>query len=94
MMLEWGEMREKLDEMERVIQAEVLKLEQTQTVGNVRASYSKGRGSYDYERAVTDAGIDTTPWEKVVVDWRTACKENELPVPYTPGTPSVSVKLI
>jgi hypothetical protein len=48
-MLQWEEQKRKLDELEAEIGAVVLDLGKTQTAGNVRATYSKGRAKYDYE---------------------------------------------
>jgi len=48
-LLEWEMKRNELDDLEKEITDAVLFLEKTQNVGNVRASYSGGRATYDYE---------------------------------------------
>lgn len=101
-MLEWGELREKLDALEQAITAEVLKLEKTQTVGNVRASFSGGRTTYDYQGAVKSIGLarsELADYEKVTYDWKTAYEE--LGMEYnlalsikSTSSPSVTVKFM
>ena len=98
-MLKWEQMKRQLDEMEQAIKDTVMQLGRTQTVGNVRASYSKGRKRYDYHAAIAAAGYDSPsqlePWRKVTYDYRSACKELEITeVPFTQSPPSVSVKLL
>ena len=99
-MLKWEQLRRQLDELEEAIKDSVLQIGQTQTVGNVRASYSKGRKSYDYQTAadghpmVSEATIAlfTTP----SVDWRGICKHagiDDVPIKSQSG-PSVSLKLL
>ena len=46
-MLNWEQKKNELDALELVIKAAVLEMGNTQTVGNVRATYSGGRKSYD-----------------------------------------------
>ena len=48
-MLEWEKLQRRADELKAMIIDTVLHIEKTQTVGNVRASYNKGRKKYDYE---------------------------------------------
>lgn len=98
-MLQWERAKKQLDDIETAIQDAVLQIGKTQTVGNVRASYSKGRKSYDYQAAadghpmVSSATIElfTTP----KVDWRGICKRVGIDdVPFTQSEPNVSVKLL
>jgi hypothetical protein len=98
-MLKWERMKRGLDELGESIKDTVMQIGKTQTVGNVRATYSKGRKSYDYRYAITVAGYDSPsqlePWRKVSYDYRAACKELEIEdVPFTQGDPSVSLKLL
>ena len=97
-MLEWEQAKRALDALTAEIQEAVLEIGQTQTVGNVRASYSAGRKTYDYE-----AGFEATGYPEetlnvfrtTTVDYRAACKElNIQDVPFTQSEPSVSVKLL
>jgi hypothetical protein len=101
-MLDYGELIEKAKTLAKTIRDAVLKLEKTQTVGNVRASYSKGRGSYNYEEAANENELDLTEYQKVVTTTVTryidACKDAKLDMNtyYTPpsGGPKVTLKII
>lgn len=98
MMLQWEAQRKALDELEKQIEQEVLALGKTFTVGNVRASYTQGRTTYDYEGAVKAQHVPehivemfTTP----KVDWRAICNEQGLDVEILKADPpSVKVKLL
>lgn len=98
MMLTWERMRRELDSLEMEIKTAVLEIRKTQTVGNVRASYSAGRKSYDYldvargHPMVSEATIDLFTTSKI--DWRGICQHVGIDdVPYTQGEPSVTIKL-
>lgn len=75
-MLLWEKNKKALDELEKEIQEEVLKLKETQVVGGCRVTYSGGRNTYDYESAGKVAPkeiierystvIETTDWKSVV----------------------------
>lgn len=106
-MLEWEDTQRKADALRSEIEAAVMDLGKTQTVGNVRATYSAGRKSYDYRGAIDAAGQNgfiTTealdPYTTVVpasvsIDFRAACQGLGIEdVPYTQSEPSVSVKLV
>lgn len=76
-MLEWGEAKLRLGEMEAEIKSAVLELGKTQTVGNVRASYSRGRKSYRYQESVEReqlTGEELAPYQSTETDYRAACK--------------------
>jgi len=99
LMLDWEQVQQRADEIKEAIQDAVLQICKTQTVGNVRATYSAGRKSYDYREAadghpmVSNAtiGLFTTP----SIDWRSICKHVGIEdVPFVQGDPSVSVKLV
>ena len=105
MMLDWEAAKARLDELSVLIEDDVLKIGKTQTVGNVRASFSKGRRSFDYEAGakdhpmVSDATLSLftvvpeTP--APYVDWRGVCKHAGIyDVPFTQGDPKVTVKLV
>lgn len=98
MMLRWEKQRRALDELEAAIKDTVLVLERTQTVGNVRASYSAGRRSFDYETPGADASqeiINGCTTTVVSIDWRAVCKEAGIePVVTGQAPPSVSLKLL
>jgi hypothetical protein len=101
MMLEWEEMRRRLDVVEGNIKAAVLEVGQTQTVGRARATYTGGRKTYDYEAAAkVYPFLDPAVVEensKVVVDWRAVCGAHTIPqekVPFTQSEPSVTLKLL
>lgn len=108
-MLNWEKKRRELDELEEAIRDTVLQLQKTQTVGNVRATYSKPRNSYDYEGPVQqrmeigeeiDRELYFTVLEhtstRTVTDWRAVCKAAEIEPIVTPGEGpgSVSIKLL
>lgn len=108
-MLNWEKKRRELDELEEAIRDTVLQLQKTQTVGNVRATYSKPRNSYDYEgpvqqRMETGEEIDQELYftvlehtsTRTVTDWRAVCKALRVEPDVTPGEGpgSVSIKLL
>lgn len=80
-MMAWGVLKQKLDEIEEEIKQEVFALGKTQSVDNVVATYSEGRGSYDYPTMAARLYNDHV-WEdnefinlkkkhsKTTVDWR------------------------
>ena len=103
-MLEWGELKAQLDALEGEIKQAVLEAGKTQTVGNVRATYSNPRKTYeDWEHAVMSAepdgfdaeGFMVTP--EPYVDWPSAAKtygiERKSWVDEN-AQPSVSVKML
>lgn len=67
-MLEWERRQREADTLKAEIEAAVLGLGKTQTVGNVRATYSAGRKSYDYfaafDAAYNAAHAMTAGWER------------------------------
>ena len=103
-MLEWEAAKAQLDELTGWIQEAVLPIDKTQTVGNVRATFSNGRKSYDYEAGAKDHPMvseSTISLFTVVpetplpyVDWRGICKHAGIDVPFTQGEPKVTVKLV
>jgi hypothetical protein len=101
-MLQWEQKRLELDALETEIKEAVLTIGKTQTVGNVRASYSKGRTTYDYQAAV-EIGIaaekihpdELYHYQIIKTDWRAACKAFDLDAfVKNQSGPSVSVKLL
>ena len=102
-MLEWEKIKGQLDALTKEIQGAVMEIKTTHNVGNVRATYSQGRKSYEYSTAILRAQITTEqlkPFTKTipatsVVDFRTACKELKIEdIPFTQPEPSVTVKLL
>jgi len=96
-LLEWGEAKEALEALEQEIKDAVLTLGNTQTVGNVRATYSNGKTTFDYEAAGASADQATIEANtKTVVDWRGVCQDLEIDnIPVLKrSAPSVTVKLI
>jgi N-methylhydantoinase A/oxoprolinase/acetone carboxylase beta subunit len=75
-MLEWESLKKQVDSLGKEIEAEVLKLGKTQTVGKCRVTYSGGRSTYDYETPAKNAPKEiiakystehkTVNWEGVV----------------------------
>lgn len=100
MMLLWEQKRVELDLLEAEIKTAVLTMGKTQTVGNVRATFSQGRKTYDYEAAVKARGLnEASPMvlshATLKHDWRAVADELALTdIPYTQGEPSVAVKLV
>jgi hypothetical protein len=99
-MLKWERMKRALDELEQAIKDTVMQLGKTQTVGNVRATYSKGRKTYNYEAAadghpaVTDATIVLFTERKI--NWKDICEHvgiKDVPIEKQ-SPPSVSLKLL
>ena len=99
-LLKWEQLRRQLDELEAAIKDTVLQIGTTQTVGNVRASYSQGRRTFDYETAgqKADPGIiaDYTTEELVInTDWRMVCDVAGIEPPVkSQSPPRVSLKLL
>jgi len=98
MMARWKELRIEADALEVLIEQEVLRLGKTQKYNGVVASYTAGRGRYDYEAAAKAAnapGFVIEQFTTPVVDWRKVCEAVLACVDtfYTPGTPGVTVKL-
>jgi len=101
-MLQWEETQKAANNLKAEIEAAVLEIGKTQNVGNVRASYSKGRKSVNYQKAAEAAkvpdviiGTYTTP----KVDWKKVCEFGDVPSDileqYTGHSkPSVSLKLL
>lgn len=96
LMLDWEEATKIQQSIEEKIKTTVLALGKTQTVGNVRATYSKGRKTYDYETAGRTAPkpiIDANTEPKT--DWRSVCKDAGIEAPVaSQSDPSVYVKLL
>ena len=107
-MLEWQEAQAKADLLEMDIEAAVLELGKTQNVGNVRATYSAGRKSYDYESAFNDAWASETDElgrenflhvkscnAIVRTDYKAACDMLTITdIPFTQSAPSVTLKIV
>lgn len=86
--------------LEGEIKDAVLELEETQTVGTVRASYSAGRKSYQYTLCGPDASQEIIDNNTKIIpaeqktDWRKVCQEAEIEVTFTQGAPSVTLKVV
>lgn len=109
-MLTWEKAQRNADKLKAEIMEAVMELGKTQTVGHVRATYSAGRKSYNYEEgwrsawATAEATEDLDQMAKLndvaanntapATDWRTACSEANIEAPFKQGAPSVSVKLL
>ena len=97
-MLEWEEIQREANKRATEIEAAVLKLGRTQTVGNCRATYSQGARKFDYETPgqIVDADVIAEHTTTVIkTDWRAVCKAIAgVPVVVTQAAPSVKVKLL
>ena len=102
-MLEWEKLKRQADTLAAEIEAEVLQMGKTYNVGNVRATFAKGRTytSYDWTPVEQMADPDviekfTTITTNSVTDWEKVAVECELaPIVNTKtGDPSVTVNLL
>ena len=105
-MLAWEKKKAELNVLEAVIAHDVLAIEKTQTVGNVRATYSGGRKTYNYQTTALAAGAtpddvsDFTsqpPTPAPVTDWNGVCESLGIEKDRTihdKSKPSVTVKLV
>jgi len=103
-MLKWEKLQCAAYVLAAEIEHAVLDIGKTQTVGNVRASYSGGRKSYDY-RAAADGHIHVSeatvslfttiiPQTKKV-DWRGICDHAGIEdIPFMQSKPKVTLKLL
>jgi len=101
LMLQWETVKSRLDEIEQAIKDSVLQIGETVTAGNVKASYNKGRKSYEYNLIGKDAPRELVEeYTKVTtnVNWRSLVIEGlgipQDEVPYRQSEPSVTVKII
>jgi hypothetical protein len=77
-MLEWELKYRELDILEQAINLTVLEIGKTQTVGSVRATYSKGRAKYDYEMPGQQAPqeiINNHSHSTIDIDWMEVAKD-------------------
>ena len=100
-MLEWEEAQRKANELAAEIETAVTEIGKTQTVGNVRVTYSKGRGKYDYEQAWQYHGmktdVDIEDYKKVTYDYTSACKDGKIVMDafyHNTSGPSATIKLL
>ena len=100
-MLEWSDLREKMDDLEAAIAAEVMRLGKTVDIGYTSAVYSAGRTSYAWEQAAREGEviaeiIDKHSTTTVTTKWKEVCKDWEITDPpvLKAGTPSVTLKLV
>jgi hypothetical protein len=101
----WEYLKKQIEELEKSIEEEVLALGKTQQVGLVSASYSKGRGSYNYEGIAKQFNVSQEVIEKYTsvetkVDWKKLVEGLEISEEIKQqfysegGTPSVKIKLL
>jgi len=101
-LFEWGELAEKMARLEERIKPQVLELGKTQTVGNVRATFSQGRRAYDYRGAFYNhfAGKPLprdlmAEYEQPNYDWKALCENQEITnISWAQSPPSVKIKLL
>jgi hypothetical protein len=100
-MLQWEQKRQELDTLEEQIKTAVLELGKTYVVGNVRATFSQGRKTYDYQLAANECaglrlGFSVVCEENSTrkVDWKAVCDYYDLTdIPFEKGAPSVTLKI-
>jgi hypothetical protein len=101
MMLQWEKLQNRADELKAAIVDSVLQLEETVTAGNVKATYYRGRKSYDYSAVgqdapqalkdkYTEAPAPKTDWRKLVVE---GMGIDASQIPFTQSDPSVSLRI-
>lgn len=98
----WKELKQEINELEALIETEVLELGKTLTVGDVRASYSKGRTTCDYEAIATEMAVPEAVlmrYTEPKVNYKKLVESNpptkKLMEKHTKvSSPSVTVKLI
>lgn len=85
LMLLWGSLDSEVNRIAELIQVQVLQLKQTQTIGDIRATYGHGQGSYNYQMIAGSSGslltegagemvrIHTTE----TVNWKAVCADIE-----------------
>lgn len=103
-MLKWERIQKEADLLRAEIEWAVMAIKRTQTVGNVRATYSGGRKSYNYQAAaiLCPAANQSVIKEFTVIppprtDWRKICQHVGIEkdeIPYVQSEPSVRVKLL
>ena len=100
-MSKWEELQKRADELAGAIKEEVLALGKSQAFGNVKATFTKGRGRYNYEAIAQKVGAPESVVKensKTVVDWKSVVDAINAPDDvrqsfYEQGSPSVSLKL-
>jgi len=100
LMLQWEAQKQILEDIEEAIKTEVLAVGKTVDAGNVRASYSKGRRTFDY--TLGGKIIETAPRTIIAehtvniekIDWKAVCEDMQIAdIPFTTTEPSVTLKL-
>jgi len=107
-MLEWEDTYNRLLVLEKLIESNVMQLEETVRVGNVVAKYNPGRKSYQYKEAVSAliqeadesmkpviaSMIDKHTKIRTTTSWKPVALELEIEdIPFVQGEPSVTVGL-
>lgn len=105
LMLEWAKHKEQLTYIEDEIKQTVLALGETTVAGNVRATYNKGKRSWDYKMGVKmfmpeDYALDEAILQRTktvrTIDWKGICYDENIDkddIPYTQADPSVTIKV-
>ena len=99
---EWKKLYEKLQLIEAQIAVEVLQLQRSQELNNVRVTYAKGRTSYDYQAIAEELNAPDEIIQqhlKIMVDYKKVVERlapaQEVMKKYAKVTePKVTIKLI
>lgn len=85
LMLLWGSLNNEVDRVAELIENQVLQLKQTQVVGDIRATYGLGRGSFNYQkiaksleaehRASYGVFVTAHTAQSIIINWRAICEE-------------------
>ena len=95
-MIDWKKLNTEIEELEEEIKAYVLEQKKTQNIGDVRATYSKGRTTYDYEFSAVQANATVEEKHRSEhIDWNAVCKDNNVSdlVIAKQSDPSVRIKI-
>ena len=98
-LLNWETYRREMNAIESDITAYILDKKKSAQVGDVRATYTAGRKTYQWEQAARDHGFPPgllDQYEKPAYDWKGMCEHLGITqdnCPFTGPTPGVSIKL-
>jgi len=97
----WAELQRQADKLAGEIKEEVLKLKKTVKTDVAKATYSKGRRTFNWEHIALELDPPKhliSAYSKTVVDWKKVAEELGVPSDLkekhcTVGNPTVSLKL-
>jgi hypothetical protein len=105
-MLEWEKLKHEIHILEQEIKNTVLRMGKSQCAGNVKATFNKGRRTFDYKSACIASGkfqpdlendpkLETYKKTRVSISYRTICEVYEIVnIPSEQSEPSVKLKVV